>query len=179
MSDAASVQDALGDAGACPRFEWRGKWYTLGFPTDAAKARLEELVIQAETAAVRSLKGLVPDDEYQRKIDRLGRLNRGREYRTRSGSLWREYMVGESRDQGFLLYVLSLLHAHHPELTDADVAEMLDECGEFVTLAADRVVPGFFDFLAAAKVLPPELAAAAKAGAAAALRRLTPTATTG
>lgn len=146
----------LGTAGTCPQFLWRGKSYTVGFPDDAAKARLEELIIRAETAAVLALKPLIPAEEYSRKLDRLARQNRSREYRTRSGSLWIEYMVGENRAQGFVLYVLSLLQAHHPELTDADVIIMLEECREFLTMAVDRVVPDFFGWLAAELGLSPD-----------------------
>lgn len=185
MSDAVSIQDALGSAGECPRFEWRGKTYKVGFPDDRAKARLEELVAQAETAAVVSLKGAIPDDDYRTQLADLGRQLRAgvREQRTKAGKLWREYMFGRNREQGFVLYLLALVQGEHPEVTETTLTAMLEESGDLLLLAADRVVPGFFDFLAAQMGVPPEVLAPVKERMTAALHDLlagrTPSGSTG
>lgn len=153
-----SVQDVLGAAGEPPGFTWRGKQYKLGFPDGKAKARLEELICQAETAAVQALRAVVTPAEFAEHQRALGRMIRTREYRTRDGLVWHKYMLGEEAATGFQLYLLALLREFHPELTEDDVRNMLEEERDFVLFAADRVVPGFFTFLVAERALPAGLA---------------------
>lgn len=167
-----SVQDVLGAAGEPPRFAWRGKEYKVGFPTQRVKARLEELIAGAETAAVQALRGVIPPTDFADQLARLGRQLRTREHRTRDGSLWQRYMVGEEAVTGFQLFLLALLREHQPDVTEDDLRAMLAEGGEFLLLAADRVVPGFFTWLEAELGAPKGTTAELAAKMAAELRRL-------
>ena len=151
----ASVQDVLGAAGEPPSFVWRGRRFKVGHPTPAVEARFEELIAEAEVQAVRSLRGLVPDDDYREEIRRLGRQTRDREYRTGKGSLWVRYTVGDQAAVGANLYLLALLREHHPDFSADDLRDALEEEQDFLLLAAERVIPGFFGWAGAKLKLPP------------------------
>lgn len=148
-----SVQDVLGAAGAPPEFVWRGKSYKMGFLTQAAQARFEELIIGAESATVSALKGRIPPDDYRDRLADLGRNVDLREY-TAGGPLWQRYATGRDRDRGICLYLLALLREYQPELKETDVVAMLQEIPEFLHLVADRAVPGFFAYVAAGLKIP-------------------------
>lgn len=167
MSDQSppSVQSTLGSSGAPASFEWRGKTWNVGHPDQASKARLEELIAQAETQAVQALKPATSPEEYRELLMDLGRQLRSREQRTRDGSLWLRYMAGPELGTGIVLWALSLIRGPHPEFTEADLRAAFDESGDLLTLAIDRVVPGFFDYLGTALSLPPETLAGLQAEA--------------
>lgn len=167
---AASAGDVLGTA--APTVTWRGQAYKLGRPDQAAKERFELLVWEAEKAALRAEKeaGLATADEYAAARRALGAAFDRREYR-QGGDLWRKYVMGGAEaEAGVVLFVLSLLQAHHPDLRYADVRAMGDEAGDDMLLALQYAVPPFFGWAGEAMRLPPQAMEAVLATAMAPIR---------
>lgn len=167
MTPDLSVQDVLGAAGEPPRVVADGKTYTVGFPTQRAKARLEELVAASAVAAVADLKAALPPAAYAEQWAEVKELIRRREYRT-GGSLWAEAMAGPG---GGVLFLLALLRECHPDATEADARRLLAAAPEQVEAALARVTPVFIRAVAA------DLGAT-RDQTEAALKRLTPSAPT-
>lgn len=149
-----SVQDVLGTAGEPAVFQWKGTDYKFGTLDQRAKARFEELVAQAETAAVRALRGVLPDAEYVEERRTLGRQISERQYKT-GGKLWAKYAGGEASDHGLILHVLSLLREHQPSVREEDVRAMFEEDGDFLLMAVNRAVPSFFEMAAEGRKMDP------------------------
>lgn len=168
--EAPGIQAQLGAAGACPVVRWRGKPYKVGHPTQEAKARLEELAAQAAVARVEALEGKVGAAAFARMTDRVCDRVAANEYVTWAAG-WQEVVW---RDGG-ALFLLSLLHEHHPELTPADAAAMKAECAAQYGAALARVLPGFFELLLGELEAPPERKARARAELGAALAKFTAT----
>lgn len=151
----------LGAAGACPAVEWRGGTYTLGHPTQAAKDRYCDALLDAERGAIDAqfARGWITAAEKADKYDALGLRADQLEHKT-GGPLWREYAGGNGKKflAGMHLFVWSLFREHHPDVTVATVREMFAGCPDLLKLAVRRVVPGFFDWLAEGLSVPrPEL----------------------
>lgn len=163
----ASVQDVLGAAGEPPRVVADGVTYTVGFPTQRAKARLEELVAAAAVAAVADLKAALPADLFAEQWADVKELIRRREYRT-GGKLWAETVGGAG---GGVLFLLALLREHHADATEADARKLLATSREQVEAALLRVTPDFLRAVAADLGATPDQVATA-------LNRLTPSAPT-
>lgn len=149
-----SVQDVLGTAGEPASFRWQGAEYKIGTLDQRAKARFEELVAQAETNAVRALKGILPDAEYAEERRVLGRQINDRQYKT-GGKLWAKYAGGEASDHGLILHVLSLLREHQPSIKEETVREMFESDADFLLMAVDRAVPSFFEMAAEGRKMDP------------------------
>lgn len=147
--------DALGAAGAAPTVEWNGKTYTLGHPTQRAKDRYCESLVDAEAAALKALadRRLITPAKYDERLESLGARIDRLEHRT-GGPLWLEYAAGSKVQTGLELFVWSLFREHHDDVTPADVRAMFAGCPALVKLAVRRVLPGFFDDLAAATGVP-------------------------
>ncbi len=152
-----SVQNLLGDAGACPEIEWNGKRWKIGHPTQGAKGCLEELVAAKAVAEVKAIKGVLPADDYAEMFKALlSRITTGY-YRTFFPG-WIEQTTGGG---GAVLFLLSLLRERHPDATEADAVGLAGERGDEVQAALARVVPSFFEMLvASATHIPPDQKAA-------------------
>lgn len=172
----AAVGDALGAAGACPAIDFNGKAYRLGHPTQQAKARFEQAVVDAELSNFRTqlARGFVTQAEYDEKIDRLGGQCDRREHAV-GGPLWLKYTVGREVMAGWQLHVWSLFAENHGDITPADVRAMMADDPAALRLLVRRTVPPFFEWVGGALKLPPEKVAALLAQVMAALDPPTPT----
>jgi hypothetical protein len=146
----ASMQDALGESGQPPQFTVDGKTYTLGFPTQKAKAILEELVAQESLQAVRETKAYLSDDEYKTAFADVLDQIKDRQHRT-WGALWRQQVTKNG-----LLFPLALFRLHHPDMTATEMALIVGKEPELFQAAFIRVMPDFFDVLAEGQPIPAE-----------------------
>lgn len=151
MSIPPAVGDVLGPAGACPEIVHNGKTWKIGHPDQAAKDRLEKLVVADAWANVKA--ALIGDDEHDAELKASYQESvRNREYRT-GGKLWAKAF---GRVDGQVLFYLSLIQANHPDATSQDVLSLMaDKPDEFLT-AIELVTPRFFFVAAAAMGLPPD-----------------------
>lgn len=172
MSDSApGVQQILGSSGASPEIHLDGKAWKIGWPTQRAKAALEELAAAKAVAEVRALKGALPPDAYAEMFAELTASISAGDYRTwRAG--WQRQIIGGGNSQ---LFLLSLLRENHPTATEADAVRLAREAAEEVAAALARVTPGFFDVLLAGLNLTADQQAKTRELVAEAVARLLPT----
>lgn len=153
------VQVALGAFGECPSFEWRGKTYTLGHPTQIVKAVYENAIADAEVSLYQTQlerKWITPA-KFDEKLDSLtARIDAPRCEHHTGGPLWMEYTLGEKCATGNVLFLLSLFRLHHPDLTTVDVRAMLTEIPALVRFHMRKVVPSFFEWAPGCLSLTPE-----------------------
>ncbi len=153
MSDEfQGVSAELGAAGPCPVVTYKGKPWSIGWPTQRAKATLENLVFLIAKRNVEQLKSVMPPHEFAIEQAALSSMIRGGKYRT-WGPLWVEVNNGPD---GNTLFLLSLLRENHPEATFADAEGMWAESTDDVQTALAQVIPGFFKLLVAAAPGTPE-----------------------
>lgn len=143
---AASIQDALGTHGECPIVRWNGNEYRLGHPTQRAKARFEEAVVQAEQRAIEALTGRAPQSVVDARWDRLGGQIDRREYAT-GGELWRKYVGGSEAVAGVSMFAWCLFAENHPTIKLDDVRAMTASDSPGLRLALRRVTADFLDLL--------------------------------
>jgi hypothetical protein len=151
MSIPPSVGDVFGAAGACPEIRHGEKVWKVGHPTQAAKDRLEKLVVADAWANIKAAAIGIPevDDEAVRLFHEAVR---NREYRT-GGKMW---SAAFGRLDGNIKFYLSLIQEHHPEATEADVLELMSEKPDEFLTAMELVTPRFFFVAAEAMGLPPD-----------------------
>lgn len=147
MSDeaipATGISPVLGAAGPCPTVVHQGKTWTVGHPTQKAKAWLEKLVAASALETVNELKDVLPSDEWAAEKAKVDKQIFAKQHRT-WGPLWTTVTSGEDGDAIFLL---SLLKLHHPEATMADARELHLNANQDVGLAFAEVLPSFFTIL--------------------------------
>lgn len=153
----ASVQDVLGDAGELPAVEWGGSTYHLSFPSQKAKAALEEYVASQAVNACRAMKGVLDAAAYAELWNETVVAIQTRQHRT-MGPLWvKTVMVGGVATAALVMLVL--FRAKHPKLTESDVRAMIADEPEQTTAALLRVLPSFFDMVVRESGANPELTA--------------------
>lgn len=130
------VQQMLAHPG--PAVPCGGRVWRLGFNTQDAKARLEELFRGHLLAGARRLGD--PDEARAVRDDVLNGV-----YRTFQPGWLRTLNSPAGGD----LFVLSLLQEHHPDATADDVLGLKAEAGDALEDALRVVVPDFFRALAA------------------------------
>lgn len=135
-----AITDAIGDAGHPLSVESGGGRWTFGFPTQAAKDRLEKLVFGEEKRIVLAQESILPPAKFEARVDKLAVQSEERQFAT-GGVLWLKHAVGPG---GMVLWVQSLLMEHHPQVTKAEVAKLLTENRHEVRLALSVIVPPFF-----------------------------------
>ncbi len=145
-----SVQNLLGDAGACPEVEWNRKVWKIGHPTQGAKGALEELAAAKAVAAVTELKGAVPPATYAEMFENVMRGIKTQAYKTFAPG-WLEQATGPA---GGTLFLLSLLRERHPDATEEDAVGLATARPDEVQAALARVLPPFFDLLLEKAPLP-------------------------
>lgn len=156
-----SVGDVLGASGACPTVEACGKVWRVGWPTQRAKACLEELAAAKAVSEVRALKPALPPDAYAELFGELIAGISSGAYRT-WGSGWQRVVFGGGNSH---LFLLSLLRENHPGATEQEAKDVAAGDPDGVAAALARVVPGFFDVLLRGVPLPPEQMEQARAAA--------------
>lgn len=180
-NETVPVQTALGEAGACPKIEWQGKTYTVGHPTQKAKALFEDGIVESEKRGLDSLlaRRLITAAKYDERLESLGKKIDRREHAA-GGALWMQYAVGSDAESGAgtMLFFWSLIAQHHDGFTLDDCRQMAEESAASVKLALRRVVPAFFQAVGEVLRLPPEAMEALRAAVAAQLDRLLPTGST-
>jgi len=149
MSVPPSVGDVLGAAGACPEIAHQGKTWKIGYPTKAAKDRLEKLVVADAWASVQA--AFIGDPQHDAELkESYHESVRNREYRT-GGKLWAKAF---SRMDGQILFYLSLVQEHQPAATSEDVITLMADCPDEFMTAMELVTPRFFFVAAEAMGLP-------------------------
>ncbi len=127
-------------AGPGPTVECGGKTWRLGFNTQDAKARLEELIRAHVVRDAIKTKRAVGGAEGQEAYDHTDRqLKAGHYYTFARG--WSEILQSPV---GAVLYLLSLLQEHHPDAAEADALRLLSEEPEQTEQAVAAVSPDFF-----------------------------------
>jgi hypothetical protein len=140
-SAGGSITDVLGDAGPPVTVtDPAGKVWTVGFPTQRAKARYEQLVLDREKKIVLAQKAILPPDDYERRVDKLAEQVNERAFVT-GKPLWLKHAT---TPVGWLVWVQSLLAEHHPDVTFEQTRELLGTTADDVRLALGLVVPSFF-----------------------------------
>lgn len=127
-----------------PTVHHDGRVWRLGFNTQDAKGRLEELFrshVVRDAIKTKRLLGGADGDEHYRLTDTL--LKQG--YYKTFAKGWVELL---NSPEGALLYVLSLLQEHHPDTTADEVAALLAAEPEQVEAAVLAVSPDFFEAVA-------------------------------
>ncbi len=174
-----TIAAALGDAGVHPEIKWKGKPLNLGHPTQVAKSRFCDSLIDMELRSFKEQlsRGIIGEDKYDDKCDRLGsQIDRGEHQPGQP--LFMKYTLGREALAGATLFLWSLFAENHPELTFADVSDIKKDCPIEVMLAVKKIVPSFFEWAGAATVealkLSPEKQAMVKAEVAKLIARLIP-----
>lgn len=167
---APSVQQVLGAAGAPATVRYKGKAYKLGHPTQAAKARLEELAADTAVARVEAMEGRVKPATFDKMVTHVtGRIERGEFNTWKPG--WQEVVW----DDGAALFALSLFREFHEDMSPEFARELVTGAGWQYRAALARVLPDFFDLLLAGRDdLTPEQSSLLRAELAALVARLTP-----
>ena len=139
-SNVPGVQQLLGDAGALPEIKANGKTWLIGFPTQRAKAALEELVTAAAVNEVVSLKPILPPQSYGELMSDLRNAVGAGDYKT-WGSGWQRVLAGTD---GGNLFLCSLLRERQANATVEDAAAVAMACPDEVAMALARVAPPFY-----------------------------------
>jgi hypothetical protein len=170
VSDTPGVQQILATNSVCPEIPFKGKTYTVGQPDGEARKRLEKLVKKVAIDEVRALKDTLDAAAYAEL------------FATRTASLkhyntWRPGWQGIVFDPANAhLFLWSLLQAHHPNVTEAEVLAIGKESPEEVAYALAQVVPDFFTMLLAGLEMTPDQQATMQLVMEKFRARLTPTA---
>lgn len=138
-----SVGVMLGAAGPCPEIRLGKQLWKVGHPTEAARAELERLVIQAASAEVLSLKGDLPPAAYAEMLSNFTRAVSAKAYKT-WGDGWTEVV---SKPENAHLFLLALLRENHPGATAEDSLALLERCPDEVAIAYAQVLPDFIRLL--------------------------------
>jgi hypothetical protein len=154
-SDAPGVGPGLGGSGPCPTVVGGGKTWTIGHPTQRAKAHLEILTAATAIDQLEELKPVLKPEVWARRAAELDAKIDGGQHRTWC-PLWSAVNGGPN---GTPLFLLSLMRDHHPEATLADVRELIASEPMRVRAALACVVPRFFILLAESAPIPPEMRA--------------------
>lgn len=136
------MTDVLGEAIQPLTVESGGQVYRVGFPTQAAKGRYEQLVFEREKATVLRQKAFLPPEDYQARCDKLSEQIEGRQFAT-GQPMWLKYA---SSGAGWVMWVQSLIDQHHPGITFEQVVKLLEAKGDEVRLVLAAVVPSFFEW---------------------------------
>lgn len=140
---ADGVNEVLGQSGPKPTITHNGKTWEIAHPTQKAKAHLVAIVTESAKASVRELKPYSPPEEYAEMWNAVIDKITGRYYQT-----WHPgWMAAMGGQDGNAFLLLSLLRIAHPDATEDNARELLNECPEEVAAAFAEVMPGFFDLL--------------------------------
>ena len=138
----ASVQQMLGADGEPPRIKFRGNTFKVGFPTQQAKARLEELVGDVALSRIEAKEGKVKPSTYAKMLEKVTDDVAANAYATWTKA-WHQIVWA---DNG-ALFLLSLLQEHHPDTTIAQARALVMGCGNQVKVAMAKVLPLFLEVL--------------------------------
>lgn len=152
QNDGAGIIPALGDAGPCPEIRSGNKTWTVGHPTQAAKAELERIVVQVAIQNLDELRAVLPRARWAERAAALDAKIEGGHWKTH-GSLWTAVNSGPLSQP---LFLLSLLRKNHPDATVADAQALWLGEPRQAKHALAMVVPGFFAILAESAPMPPE-----------------------
>ncbi len=151
-ADSPSVMESLGDAGACPEIDLNGKLWTIGHPTQRAKAELEKLAVQQATREILDARPLIGDVAYQEAMTSHRRGMAAKEYKT-FGAGWQAVIQGPD---GHVLFLLALLRERHPEANEGIARELISTRGDEVAVALMQVAPPFCEMLVRDMTATPE-----------------------
>lgn len=148
-----------------PTIHCDGKVWRLGFNTQDAKGRLEELirghVVREALKTKRLLGGADGDEVYESRMDKVDCGH----YRTFADG-WRKILKTPT---GSALFLLSLLQHHHPDATEDDARRLLMREHEQTEAAIVAISPDFFGAMAVQMGASPADAPAVAAAVAAEL----------
>lgn len=143
MSD-TTVTNLLGDAGASPTVSYKGKTWTIGHPTQKAKADLEILVVERAKQNLEDARPALTEEEYAAERKDLSAHIKARTWKT-FGELWNALCSGPC---GNPLFLLTLMRPHHQDATYQDAETLWLNANADCCDAMAVVVPGFLDQLA-------------------------------
>lgn len=147
-----------------------GKVWRLGFNSQDAKSRLEELfrghVVRDALMTKRAVGGPDGEEQFAAEMARV----RGGHYAFFADG-WRELLGTRA---GNVLYLLSLLQEHHPDATEQDAMRLLVQENEQTVEALAAITPTFLSAAAVQMGMRPGDAPALVAAAVAELARMTP-----
>ncbi len=133
----------LGDAGPCPTITYKDKVWSVGHPTQRAKAQLEGLAAQVAMRNVEEMRDFYSAQQYKEEVESVRSAIRGGHHKT-WGSLW---MTVNNGPESNMLFLLSLLRERHPEAMLADAEGMWADVTEDAKTAMAMVVPSFYALL--------------------------------
>lgn len=135
LKEAPSMTALTGEPG--PTIVEGGKTWRLGFATQKAKARLENLFREY---AVRD----ATENESPQEAQAVRDMARGGHYRTLEAG----WVVMLQSPAGQVLYLLSFLQQHHPDATYADAMRIARKEPQQVQDAMTEISPDFFKAVA-------------------------------
>lgn len=136
---------ALGAEVPPPVVQWNGKAWSIGHPTQNAKALLERLVLQSVEANLEASRGVLSDRRFAQEDAKVSAIVQGRTWAT-FGAAWLAAMNGP---MSFPLFLTSLAQQHHPEFTPELAQRMWLEKNRECRSALVQVLPDFFPILLA------------------------------
>lgn len=139
---AAAMTDVLGEAVRPLSVTHDGVVWKFGFPTQAAKARYEQLVFEREKETVLRQKSFLSKEDFQERCDKLSQQIEQRQFAT-GQPLWMKYSISL---EGYILWIQSLLAEHHPGVTFEQVVGVLEGKADEVRLVLGAIVPSFFEW---------------------------------
>lgn len=128
---ALDIQQALGDAGAPPRFSFRGKEYVLRFKTLKLQAEFVRWAKERWEAQMREIQKFCTPDRWDEEIDDLkDKLNKG--FFDFNGEYCTDLRGTEDGMQAMLRITLG---DQAKDMTDEDLVYLMAECGDQIELA--------------------------------------------
>jgi hypothetical protein len=137
--DPASYTDALAGADGGIAVTVGGKVWRLGFPTQNAKARFEQYLVDYELKLVKRQKAFLSPDEYTARMDAFAEQVENRAFST-GGVLWLKHSL---KPVGWMLWVRALFAENHKDITPDQVAEVVKAAPEEMRVALLMVIPPF------------------------------------
>lgn len=135
-----------------PTVHCGGKVWRLGFNTQDAKGRLEELIrSHVVRNAAKDMRTLGGEDGERVWLMESKRVKQG--YYATFAAGWSEML---NSPEGGLLYVQSLLQEHHPEATPDDAQRLLVDEPQQTEAAVTVISPDFFAAVAVQKGARPD-----------------------
>lgn len=142
-ADEPGIVQTLGAHGACPTITHSGATYTVGHPTQRAKAELELLVLKAARDNVEDAKAALTAEEYAAEQAALRVAIQTGAYKTWK-PLWAAMWDGLDR---IPMLLCACIKTKHPDFTLAQMRVVFAQESEQCLDALDAVMPPFFALL--------------------------------
>ncbi len=140
--EAPSVGDHLGNAGALPTVNFRGRKLKVGYPVESTYTKIELKIAELAYAEAVSLQKVIPGIMADMMNKVTGRYHRA------LGPWWNDAFNKPLNASSLILW--ACISDQHPEFTWEDTVQVLKESREEAKFALAIVTPPFLELVAAA-----------------------------